>query len=145
VRASLLSFFVSRRRAPRSRLPPFSLSATPFSPLTGWQFLRHDYPRNLSSANARTVFPAVRPMLRLPPGRTSTYTRARTAACIYKCDLPQGRAKLVRNRRVDSSPSERASAIIREMVRNIWVKARTVARAAAVSSARHRRPRRERN
>lgn len=43
--------------------------------LGGWQFLRHDYPRNLSSANARTVFPAVRPMLRLPSGRTSTYTR----------------------------------------------------------------------
>jgi len=38
---------------------------------------------------------------------------------------------------------ERASAVIREMVRNIWVKARTLAEPLPL--ARHRRPRQERN
>lgn len=68
-----------RRTDARAR-PSFFVSLTLCLPSPGgWQFLRHDYPRNLSSANARTVFPAVRPMLRLPSGRTSTYTRGYSA------------------------------------------------------------------
>lgn len=86
-----------RTASARARAPlRFSLFRLPSR---GWQFLRHDYPRNLSSANARTVFPAVRPMLAyLEGGQARTHAgaaaRARAPAggrevvCIYKCDLP---------------------------------------------------------
>lgn len=64
-------------------------------------------------------------MLRLPPGADKHVhmragASARTMACIYKCDLPQGRGggKRVRNRRVDSSGALYNAGT----VRNIWAK-----------------------